>query len=167
MRSLGVTVVLVLLLAASAGADHSQNLPLVVAPAQPTSGATVTPSLTPTRTPSATPTDHPTNTPTASNTPTNTPVPPTPTFNGCVSEVGPGPNYPARLENVSDTAVDIRNMRTSATDITGWRLCAMGGQPQTLSGVLGLGAGARFVGTFPGDVALYDAGGSLISYVVR
>jgi hypothetical protein len=103
-----------------------------------------------------------------------------PSYNNCQADpnAANAPNYPVAIIRVDKAAetVTIANVATNATvDLTGWRICSIRGNQlhATLSGSLASGetrvipsqaSGLIWSNNDKDDGALYDAGGSLISY---
>jgi len=141
-------------------------------PPTPTPRATLVPSATPK------PTIVPTNTPSAFiNTPTATPTLPPATFNNCQADPNPSaaPNYPVQITAINKVAetVTLKNVSTSAIDLTGWTMCSItGNQHHPIGGTLAPGESQTYVNNGgsiwnnssadPG--ALYNPNGQLASY---
>lgn len=150
---------------------------------------TLTPVATPTRTSTPTKTATPTKTPIPTKTPTRTPTPkptvgptvtptlPPPTYSDCQADPNPNaaPNYPVRITAIDKAAetVTLKNVSTSALDLTGWNMCSVtGNQHHPVSGTLAPGASQTFSHggsaiwnnstSDPG--ALYNPAGQLVSY---
>jgi micrococcal nuclease len=136
--------------------------------------ATATPTDTPGPTPRPTRTPTPTKTPVQ---PTNTPTLPPPTYNDCQADPNPAaaPNYPVRILGIDKVAetVTLKNVSTSAIDLTGWNMCSVtGNQHHPIGGTLAAGETQTFVNSgrpiwnnsSPDPGALYNPEGQLVSY---
>jgi hypothetical protein len=128
---------------------------------------------TPTNTPVPTATPQPTTGPQ----PTATPTLPPPSFNNCQADPNSNaaPNYPVRIVTINKVAetVTLKNVSTSAIDLTGWTMCSItGNQEHPIGGTLTPGASQTFAGptgniwnnSVPDPGALYNPAGQLVSY---
>jgi hypothetical protein len=108
------------------------------------------------------------------------PAPLPPSFNNCQEDpnAGSAPNRPIRIVSVDKVAetVTIRNETMAAVDVTGWRICSIRGNQlhATLSGTIQGGQqldipsqadGNIWSNSDDDDASLYDAAGSLISFL--
>jgi hypothetical protein len=127
--------------------------------------------VAPTNTPTTTPQ------PTTGPQPTATPTLPPPSFNNCQADpnASAAPNYPVRITaiNKADETVTLKNVSTSAVDLTGWTMCSItGNQEHPIGGTLAPGASQTFSGpagniwnnSNPDPGALYNPDGQLASY---
>lgn len=143
----------------------------IVPPPTPTTAPTATVAAPPTKTPIPTITPKPTVGPTA------TPTLPPPSYNNCQSDPNSGaaPNYPVRITAINKVAetVTLKNVSTSAIDLTGWQMCSItGNQHHPISGTLAPGetqtypgpAGSIWNNNSPDPGALYNPNGQLASY---
>jgi len=132
--------------------------------------------------PSPSPAPGPAPSPSPGPAPSPAPGPPPPSFNNCAEDPNAdlAPNDPVRIERVdkdgNPETVTLRNRTGTPIDLAGWRICSIRGNQlhATLNETIGANAelivpsqaqGNIWSNSEPDDAALYDANGSLISYV--